>query len=378
VTTYEGPATGHDRVGASPTTAPACQLVSDQALIEQATGVLAERLQLTVTDAATTLTDHAHRHGQGPVDIARTVVDGTAEMARFRQPAGKLRAIRSVLTAACALAGLDPQGAELIRWVGNAVFRLARHPVVVKIVLTADLAHRADTAVAAARLLATHGVPAIRLWLDIPQPLHVGQYAVTLWQHEDHTGAQPTATDLASLITRLHRLPITDTNLPAWEPIPDLRHRIADAEHADPDDLHFLLECCDRIQAQLPVLDYALPTGVVHGDAHLGNLIPTSRGPLWCDLDSTSIGPTEWDLIPVAVAHLRFPNPINLHQQLASAYGFDVTTWPGFPVLRQLRELKLVTSALPVATSNPAIRTQLHHRLHTFRTGDTTPWARYS
>ncbi len=59
-------------------------------------------------------------------------------------------------------------------------------------------------------------------------------------------------------------------------------------------------------------------------------------------------------------------------------YGFDVTGWSGYPVLRQVRELKLTTSVLPILRSNPAVRDELHRRLADFRAGNTSStWSPY-
>ncbi|MEA2270571.1 MAG: hypothetical protein QOC64_3181, partial [Solirubrobacteraceae bacterium] len=38
------------------------------------------------------------------------------------------------------------------------------------------------------------------------------------------------------------------------------------------------------------------PLQAVHGDAHLGNVIATARGPLWNDWEDTFRGPVVWDL----------------------------------------------------------------------------------
>ena len=70
--------------------------------------------------------------------------------------------------------------------------------------------------------------------------------------------------------------------------------------------------------------------------------------------------------------------PTDHHSPLAIEYGFDVLTWSGFPVLRQLRELRLVTSVLPVLNTNPGLRAQWRHRLDTLQRGDiTTRWSTY-
>ena len=96
-----------------------------------------------------------------------------------------------------------------------------------------------------------------------------------------------------------------------------------------------------------------------------------------CDFDSTSVGPREWDLTPVAVGSPRFDYDHDPQGSFAADYGFDVTTWSGFRVFRRLRELQLVTSVLPVLRSNPPVRRQFEHRLASFRAGDATRWQPY-
>ena len=140
----------------------------------------------------------------------------------------------------------------------------------------------------------------------------------------------------------------------------------------------FLAERCDEVEARLGDLRPTLAPGPIHGDAFLGNLIPGPNGPVLCDFDSTSIGYREWDLTPVAVGSLRFDYEIDPHQSFAAAYGFDVTSWSGFAVLRQLRELQLVTSVLPVLRSNPPVRRQFEHRLAALRTGSAERWQPYA
>jgi hypothetical protein len=63
---------------------------------------------------------------------------------------------------------------------------------------------------------------------------------------------------------------------------------------------------------------------------------------------------------------------------LVDAYGFDVTSWAGFPVLSAVRELKLTTSVLPILRSHPAVRDELRRRLDDLRHGRTgVRWSRY-
>jgi hypothetical protein len=78
------------------------------------------------------------------------------------------------------------------------------------------------------------------------------------------------------------------------------------------------------------------------------------------------------------VGKLRFNYGNGVHEALSAGYGFDVTGWDGFRVLRQVRELKLVTSVLPILRSNPSIRDQFQHRLRSFKAGDSTHWQPYA
>jgi hypothetical protein len=275
-----------------------------------------------------------------------------------------------VLAEVCARVGLDPTGAELVKFTNNAVFRLVRDPVVVRIAGSGAVRSRVPKIVAVARWLAGHNMPSVRLLEGVEQPVRAGGHLATLWQEVPATGPAPTGYDLAAILRRFHELPPPDFELPRWRPVDPIRERVAEARGLADDDLSFLLAACDETEAALAELCYMLPPGPIHGDGFLGNLIPGPGGPVICDFDSTSTGPREWDLTPAAVGKLRFNYPVDVHGQLASAYGFDVTSWEGFPVLRRLRELQLVTSVLPVLEGNPGLREQWEQRYRSFREGD--------
>ena len=287
--------------------------------------------------------------------------------------------IRTVLARACAEVGLDDTGARMVRCVNNAVYRLERHPIIVRITLTPGLRHRALAAVEAARLLDRHRVPVVQPAQGVTQVVHVDEHVVTFWLRAADTGRTPTVPELARLLRRLHRVPSAGAALPRWDPVTDLRTRIHDGRTRGwpGTDLDLLARRCDAIEAALSTVRYQLPESVIHGDAQVGNLIATPGGAIWCDLDTACVGPREWDLVPVAVRQLRFRHQVDHQRQLADAYGFDVTRWPGFPVLRELRELKLAAVGMPIARDTQS-RIELRHRLHSIRTGDTTTqWTPY-
>lgn len=190
--------------------------------------------------------------------------------------------------------------------------------------------------------------------------------------------AEPTGGDLGDLLQTVHSLPSPAEPLPTWEPLGDIRRRMADAEVLAADDRDVLNRLVDELDRDLGGVRYVLPAGPIHGDAHLGNLIPTAAGPVLCDFDSSATGPREIDLVPTAVGQRRFRRPRGIQDDLVSAYGFDVTGWSGWPVLRRLRELKLVTSALPVLASQPVIAERWRQRMRSLDDGDDRVWTPYS
>jgi aminoglycoside phosphotransferase (APT) family kinase protein len=286
--------------------------------------------------------------------------------------------LTAVLERLCAQLGLAHRGARLVKFTSNAVFDLPVDRVVVRIVGSMSLRHRARKVVQVARWLASHDVPAVRLVEDVRQPLEVGDHLATLWHTVPSGGTPVDGRDLGRVLRQVHALPAPEFALPRWAPLDDVHRRIADAEELSAPDRRFLEDRCAEMENRLTGLRTVLPPGVLHGDAHLGNLIASPDGPVICDFDSTSVGPREWDLSTLPVGVARFGHPAEWYRQLSDEYGFDVTRWSGFPVFREVRELKLTTSVLPIMRSHPDVRDELHGRLKALRAGDTTTrWTPY-
>lgn len=286
--------------------------------------------------------------------------------------------LATVLAGVAAAAGLDARDAELLRFTTNAVFRLPASGAVVRIAGSRALRHRVAKVVRVATWLAEHDMATVRLLPNVPQPVEVGPHLATVWTEVPTGGHRPTGRDLAAVLRTLHGLPRPPFDLPRWSPLDDVRRRLGDAEELAPGDRAFLSDRCAELEQRLAELEFPLAECVVHGDAHLGNLIPSPAGPVLCDFDSTCVGPPEWDLTPIPAGLRRFGGSARTQRQLAAGYGFDVTGWPGFEVLRDVRELKLVTSVLPIMRSNPKVAAELRHRLASVRSGDTSArWSRY-
>ncbi|MDQ1287606.1 MAG: hypothetical protein QG622_1171 [Actinomycetota bacterium] len=283
------------------------------------------------------------------------------------------------------LLGLDPTGAARTKFTNNAVMLLPASRAVLRIPGSPVMRARVPAVLAAAQWYADHDLPAVRLWPGLTQPLQIGPHLVTVWQQVTPGGPDPHPTDLGTILRAIHTIDAPIPDLPQWRITDGIRRRVTHADTIDEETRDYLAAELRMVEASLTGLveiPPLIPPGVIHGDAHTGNLIPSPTGPVICDFDATSIGPREWDLTPAAVGSLRFAYPVNPHRALVDTYGLDVTTWPGFPALRRLRELQLVTSVLPTLDINPALRPQWRHRLNTFRSDDChakwTPYAEVS
>ncbi len=277
--------------------------------------------------------------------------------------------LASGLRAVCAELGLDPLGAELLRNVNNAVFQLSRDPVVIRLVTLPSYIPRAKLAVDAATVFAEHDVPAIQLLPGVAQPVRVGEYVATVWQAVSPTGPVPGGRDLAGLLRAVHAVPLPCCALPHWDPLTDFDNRVRHTTGIAGADRDFLLHRSAELAAAVAELTFTLPSAVLHGDAHLGNVIPGPDRPVLCDFDSCAVGPPEWDLTPVAVGRVRFGKPAAHQRDFIDTYGFDVRDWGGFEVLHGIRDLKLIAGVFPGAGTSAAVQAEFDRRMASLRAG---------
>jgi len=105
------------------------------------------------------------------------------------------------------------------------------------------------------------------------------------------------------------------------------------AEGVATGDRDFLQARCADLTAQFEHLEFALPPGPIHGDAHTRNLHTDHGQVVLIDFEAAAVGSREWDLLPTSIAVPQYGLPEEGYQEFAAAYGFDVRSWPGYPVL---------------------------------------------
>jgi Ser/Thr protein kinase RdoA (MazF antagonist) len=280
-------------------------------------------------------------------------------------------AVLPILKQACEQAGLASDHAELLRIGENAIFCLASAPIVVRIARSADRMRRVRRELCIARWLATAGVPAIRVYEEIDQPLLVDGHPVSFWHAVTGGEPEPNHVDLARLLAAFHAAPDCPCDLAAFDPIPNSERRLEVPVGIDVRDADFLRDYCADLGRRLKRLDFALPIGPIHGDAHTQNLLTDDGQVVLLDFESSAIGPREWDLLPMAVAVDRYGLPEDSYREFADAYGFDVRTWDGYPILREVRELGMTTWIMQNAQASPAAAAEFALRAASLRERDT-------
>ncbi|MFJ6195385.1 phosphotransferase [Micromonospora sp. NPDC092111] len=266
--------------------------------------------------------------------------------------------------------GLPVQDAQLLQLTNNAVFALPRAGIVIRIARTHNLRDRVTKVIGLAHWFAEIDAPTIRLAPNVDRQVVVGGMSASVWRYVPPQPPAPTVEDLGLVLRELHTLALPRFPLPVWDPVGDARRRLADAEGLDSRDRDFLIEWCDRLDAPITALNGTTDRKLIHGDAHVGNLLrePSGRA-VMCDFDATCLGPWQVDLVAVAVGEARFGSS-GLHRALADAYGFDVTADPCWPILRDARELKMIAAAVPLLATSAHVAAEFAKRLQSVRDHD--------
>lgn len=277
----------------------------------------------------------------------------------------------ATLNAACEAVNLDASCARLMRLGSNAVYRLAQ-PIVARISRSMADAPEARKTAAVARWLESVGYPAVRA-LPIEQPVVVGQRVATFWVAVSDDGDKyASASEVATLLRWLHSLnPPADLDLEVFRPFDRLNQRIEMSTWLPDADREFLTARLADLRAAYVGLSFALPRGVVHGDANVGNVLQDRNGgPVMIDLDGFAIGPREWDLIQTAIFYDRFDwHTREEYDAFVKVYGFDIMQWSGYPILRDIRELHMVTWLSQKADESERTMAEARKRIAFLRSG---------
>ncbi|MEU9634502.1 aminoglycoside phosphotransferase family protein [Streptomyces tendae] len=285
-----------------------------------------------------------------------------------------------VMAAACRAAGLDGDGAELIRLGENALFRLTSVPVIVRVARGREWLPTARKEVAVSRWLAGEGFSAARVVEDLEQPLSIDGYPVTFWHQIVEGDRKPAYGELGAVLRDLHTLRIpAGLELPPFQPFDKQELRIDRAQIPE-DDRSFLRKRWRELQDRYAELRFETAQGPVHGDAHVQNLMVDDRGQvILIDFEAFCYDHPEWDLMVTAVEHHSLGwQSDEQYDAFVSAYGRDLYDWPGYETLRGLQELGMTTWLMQNIQEDERMAAEYHRRIaalrHDAAPRDWHPW----
>ena len=275
-----------------------------------------------------------------------------------------------LMAAACHSAGLNSEGAHLIRFGENALFRLAAHPVIVRITRSTDYLAAVRGEVRVSRWLAREGFPATRVVEDLKQPLIVSGHPVTFWHLIEQGDRKPSYRELGTVLRELHSLRLPDgLALPRVDVFGRSELRVEKVSGIPEGDREFLRNRGRELHEQLTELRFDSEVGPVHGDAHVQNLMSDRDGRVFLiDLESFCVDHPEWDLMVTATEY----NSLGWqsHEQYAEfvgAYGWDLGTWPDFSILRDIQEFKMTTWLMQNVAESEKVAQEYQRRIDSLR-----------
>jgi aminoglycoside phosphotransferase (APT) family kinase protein len=199
---------------------------------------------------------------------------------------------------------------------------------------------------------------------------------VSVWRYVPITGTPaPAGADIGRLLRDLHAQGDPPHPLRRLDdPFASVASTLEEAPDSMPQTSRSWL--ADRIAAlrdQWSGMDFPLPAGLIHGDAHLSNLMRAASGEIILgDWDHVASGPREWDMIQICYMHRRFGRAgENDIEDFTAAYGWDIRSWPGLDTLLAIREITGLSPYIRTARTKAFSGRQLAYRLRTLQAGDT-------
>jgi hypothetical protein len=148
--------------------------------------------------------------------------------------------------------------------------------------------------------------------------------------------------ELGDLLRSFHREHAA-ADVPLWTPLSRLPSQVV----ALPEEYACVLMAArDALLVALAELESEVGLGAIHGDVSPSNVMRTPAGPRLIDLDWVAWAPREYDLASAARRVRAGEISRRTYDSFCAAYGFDVRSWPGLPVLDRIADLSGVAFRL--------------------------------
>lgn len=193
--------------------------------------------------------------------------------------------------------GITPDRCDVLQDGSTLVLRLTE-TLVARVVQDRDGPRQGTEWFARENAIAQHltqqGAPVIPLHPELPPGPHEhGGYPMNFWEFVTRVEAEPEPHEIGRTLRQCHAILRSFPGaLPALGILTESLAILEDRK-LFPEPTQRMLQ--DRLITSLEVLAH-LPAQPLHGDAHMGNLMNTTRGLLWTDWEDAFSGPVEWDV----------------------------------------------------------------------------------
>ena len=196
--------------------------------------------------------------------------------------------------------GIEPDRCDILQNSSTLVLRLTE-TLVARVVQDVDGPRQGTEWFARenaiAQHLTQHAAPVIPQHPGLPPGPHehLG-YPMNFWEFVTRVEPEPEPQEIGRTLRQCHEIMRRFT-----EPLPKLAIlteslAILNERELFPSSTQQMLR--DHLTTSINVLNH-FPHQPLHGDAHMGNLMNTTRGLLWTDWEDTFAGPVEWDVASI-------------------------------------------------------------------------------
>jgi thiamine kinase-like enzyme len=289
---------------------------------------------------------------------------------------------RHVAQTFCRVAGLHDPDLELVRHYQNAIFKLPKHKLVLRVYGPEGPGERAHLMVSFARLLERREFPSVRLSPQfVNQPIEILGTPVSVWEWIDEDVPRiRNFRAFGALLRAFHSLTDSVTfPVEAFDPIMKIRRRLdrLRRERRLPDSYVRVLEAATERAAGLVahLSDGCIGSGLLHGDALIGNTIQSNGTLILLDFDSVACGAREWDLAPTFVTATRFRQNSDPWKEFLDGYGAAVTEPAGVEAAGVVKQLSMTTALCLSSGLTKAIDDEINLRIRCWADWDfNTRW----
>lgn len=265
--------------------------------------------------------------------------------------------------------GLDAEP-SVVADKSNLVLRLAPHPVVARVAMATSLV-RVGMAwlrreVDISRFLTERACDVTRPTSQLPAgPFERGGLVISFWDEERIVADRPDPHAAGAALRAVHRALASydGAALPVWGNVEEARQAFARARFFTDRERYQMQRAWERVDET--VASTAARTTslqVVHGDAHIGNVLATARGPVWTDWEDAFVGPIEWDIASLRSKAELFGEERQDIEAMTASYGRDYDV----DLARDLglvRNVQVISWLAIFAERHPALLERMRQRL---------------